>query len=120
MALTPDQLACLLGASPFLTLAAAWIVGLAFLERYRVPGAGGVSGWPAKHWTMLIQCLAASPRTDSDVSATLRVCVTTWQKATASPSTESLSEAFHSQVSPNGVSRRTDGMTAGTGSPRLR
>ena len=44
---------------------------------WRMPGAGGVSGGPAKHWAILIQCRACAPSTDRVVSATLRVCVTT-------------------------------------------
>ena len=35
----------------------------------RVPGGGGVSGWPAKHWAMAIQALAGSPITTSREAA---------------------------------------------------
>lgn len=44
---------------------------------FRMPGAGGVSGGPAKHWAMFIQLRAGSPVTFNAVSPTLRVWVTT-------------------------------------------
>ncbi|MEE1577036.1 MAG: hypothetical protein V1269_12630 [Deltaproteobacteria bacterium] len=45
-------------------------------RRNRLPGGGGVSGEPAKHWAMFILCNALSPMTESEVSWILRVCVT--------------------------------------------
>jgi hypothetical protein len=56
-------------------------------EQNRVAGSGGCSGGPAKHCAMDIHCFAVSPSTCRFVSATFRVCVTTWQKAVAGPST---------------------------------
>jgi hypothetical protein len=86
-----------------------------------VPGAGGVCGGPAKHWACAIQRAAASPRTTSRVSATLRVCVTTWQNSTALPSTSrSSSVSFHRHCAPDGAVSRTWGGGAGGASPRLR
>ncbi|MEO0763937.1 MAG: alpha/beta fold hydrolase [Pseudomonadota bacterium] len=55
----------------------------------RVPGAGGSSGGPAKHCAMAIHRVAAGPVTVRGTSATFRVWVTTWQKASAGPSMRS-------------------------------
>jgi hypothetical protein len=43
----------------------------------RAPGAGGVSGGPAKHCAVAIHAAAALPRTARRVSAMFRTCVTT-------------------------------------------
>src|SRR5277367_1420499 len=78
------------------------------VRRKRVPGAGGFSGGPAKHCAIDIHALALAPATFSFVSATFRVCVTTWQNSTASPAT-SLSRfgSCHSHVAPDGAVSRT-------------
>ena len=52
----------------------------------RVPGAGGVSGDPAKHYAISTYLSAVSPLTCSPRSAMFRFCVTTWQNASAEPS----------------------------------
>ena len=39
----------------------------------RVPGAGGVSGGPAKHWALAIHVSATAPCTCNPVSASARV-----------------------------------------------
>jgi RHS repeat-associated protein len=78
------------------------------LAQPRSPGLGGSAGAPAKHWAMDIQRLATSPTTSSEVSATLRVCVTTWQKSSASPATRLVSlGSFHSQMAPEGATSLT-------------
>jgi hypothetical protein len=56
----------------------------------------------------------------SEVSATLRVCATTWQNSTAEPSTQLRSSgSFQVHHSPDGLRRRTCGFFAGTARPRF-
>ena len=69
---------------------------------------------------MAIHCVATGPVTSSAVSATLRPCVTTWQKSAASPRTHSVSlGSFHSQISPEGATSRTYGGGPGISSFRF-
>src|SRR5687767_3167035 len=85
-----------------------------------LPGAGGATGGPAKHCAIDIHSCATSPLIRSEVSAMLRVCVTTWQNSPAKPSTQLRSSgSCHVHHSPDGLFSRTYGLFDGTARPRF-
>src|SRR5690606_24811915 len=85
----------------------------------RVPGAGGASGGPARHWAMLIQLLATSPCTCKAGAASLRVCAPTWRDSTAVLPVRLGSAPPPCHSAPEAECSCADGRPPGTSSPRL-